>query len=366
MDLRKVVAPLLIAGLLGTGTVPAASATENTGAVVSSHGSTASAPVQDTAPALSKDENADADQEKEPGLTEKDTTAAAEDESEAEEKTSEDEEEKDSADQEDKELTEEEKALITPEENGNVEGSSDENDVPETYGNKYTPYLNESGQYTGAVVDWADVPENSKRRALKAAAEKMLGWGYSQSRRMEFGWRDCSSFVYTALADAGLAPQTSWAWTTYDLPAYTDLVEQISWDQMQPGDIVLGDGHVAFYWGKDADGNAITLESCGGFGVTYGYLMCNGWNFPYTSVWRVKGIDEGTAWAQTAQPAPAPQPQPEPQPEPAPVQETVKEPEKVEVTPTPEMFRTLINIEVMPRSVRMDYQDWDQHQQEDH
>ena len=92
-------------------------------------------------------------------------------------------------------------------------------------------------------------------------------------------------------------PSESWAFTTYTLPNYTEYLEQISWDDIRPGDIILGDGHVAFYWGEDASGAPVTLESCGTFGVVYGYMETNGWNFDYTSVWRVKGIDDNTGEA---------------------------------------------------------------------
>lgn len=150
-------------------------------------------------------------------------------------------------------------------------------------------------RYDGPVKQWSGIPRNSKRYQLKRAAESMLGWNYSQPLRMTDGYRDCSSFVYTAIADAGLAPKVSWAWTTYTMPSYTNIVEQIPLSELRPGDIVLGDGHVAFYWGTDPVGWRTTLECCGGYGVTYGYMMCCGWNFPYTSAWRIKGIDNGAA-----------------------------------------------------------------------
>ncbi len=77
------------------------------------------------------------------------------------------------------------------------------------------------------------------------------------------------------------------------MPNYTDYLEEIEWSDIKVGDIILGDGHVAFYWGEDDQGHPITLESCGAFGVGYGYMMYGGWDFNYTSVWRVKGIDDG-------------------------------------------------------------------------
>lgn len=154
-----------------------------------------------------------------------------------------------------------------------------------------------TGYYKGSVMSWKDFSPSSGRLKLKKEAEKMLGWHYSQPQRMTNGYRDCSSFVHTSLMDAGLMPSESWAFTTYTLPNYTEYLEQISWDDIRPGDIILGDGHVAFYWGEDASGAPVTLESCGTFGVVYGYMETNGWNFDYTSVWRVKGIDDNTGEA---------------------------------------------------------------------
>lgn len=154
-----------------------------------------------------------------------------------------------------------------------------------------------TGYYKGSVMSWKDFSPSSGRLKLKKEAEKMLGWHYSQPQRMTKGYRDCSSFVHTSLMDAGFMPSESWAFTTYTLPNYTEYLEQISWDDIRPGDIILGDGHVAFYWGEDASGAPVTLESCGTFGVVYGYMETNGWNFDYTSVWRVKGIDDNTGEA---------------------------------------------------------------------
>ena len=143
----------------------------------------------------------------------------------------------------------------------------------------------------GPVKQWKGIPKDSKRYQLKKAAESMLGWRYSQPSRMRPGYRDCSSFVHTAIAKAGFCPEPAWAWTTYTMPYFTDVVYRIPMNELRPGDIVLGDGHVAFYWGTDVMGYPQTLECCWGYGVTYGYMMSNGWNFPYTQAYRVKNID---------------------------------------------------------------------------
>lgn len=163
--------------------------------------------------------------------------------------------------------------------------------VPPSQDSSSNDSAHNSVVYKGPVKSWTGVDPHSNRYKLKQAAEAMLGWQYSQAIRMTDGYRDCSSFVYTAISDAGFAPEVSWAWTTYTMPSYTDIVYQIPMSELRPGDIVLGDGHVAFYWGTDALGSPQTLECCGTFGVCYGYMMCNGWDFPYTSAWRIRGID---------------------------------------------------------------------------
>ena len=147
--------------------------------------------------------------------------------------------------------------------------------------------------YKGSALLWESEDVSPKRRELREVAETMLGWDYSQPNRMSEGAADCSSFIHRTLMQAGYMPKESWAFTTYTMPNYTDYLEEIEWSDIKVGDIILGDGHVAFYWGEDDQGHPITLESCGAFGVGYGYMMYGGWDFNYTSVWRVKGIDDG-------------------------------------------------------------------------
>lgn len=146
--------------------------------------------------------------------------------------------------------------------------------------------------YKGSKFAWENESISKRRKKLKESAEKMLGWDYSQEMRMKEGYTDCSSFVHLALMNADLMPKANYAFTTDTMPNYKTYLEEISWGDIKVGDIILGDGHVAFYWGEDSQGHPITLESCGRFGVDYGYMMYGGWDFNYTSAWRVKGIDE--------------------------------------------------------------------------
>lgn len=138
------------------------------------------------------------------------------------------------------------------------------------------------------TTDWSQL--SKKRQWLKNHAEKFIGMTYSQKDRMSDFATDCSSFVHRALINTKLAEPTSWAFTTYTMNQ-TGLFEQIPFSELKAGDLVWGDGHVAFYWGDDKDGNKISLESTPIFGVNYGYINANGWDFKYLKALRIKGID---------------------------------------------------------------------------
>lgn len=138
------------------------------------------------------------------------------------------------------------------------------------------------------TTDWSQL--SKKRQWLKNHAEAFIGMAYSQKDRMSNYATDCSSFVHRALINTKLTEPTSWAFTTYTMNQ-TGLFEQIPFSELKAGDLVWGDGHVAFYWGDDKDGNKISLESTPVFGVNYGYINAKGWDFKYLKALRIKGID---------------------------------------------------------------------------
>lgn len=148
-------------------------------------------------------------------------------------------------------------------------------------------------QITSPVKTWADVAKrgNSKRLALKQIAEEKIGASYSQPNRMAQGSYDCSSYVHRVLEELGYDKINGNAFTTYTM-INSPLLEEIKPGELRPGDLVLGDGHVAFYWGLDETGAKTSLEATPNFGVSKGFIHTNGWNFQYTSAWRIKNIDK--------------------------------------------------------------------------
>jgi cell wall-associated NlpC family hydrolase len=101
---------------------------------------------------------------------------------------------------------------------------------------------------------------NAVRNAVVAAAQKYRGDIYSQAKRMQSGYSDCSSFVDKALKDAGIKPPGS-AWATTSefalrWPAVTAA-------QAQPGDIAVAGGvHMVLITG-DGGSSAIGQQRPG-------------------------------------------------------------------------------------------------------
>lgn len=97
-----------------------------------------------------------------------------------------------------------------------------------------------------------------KRGAVVAGAQKYMGDKYSQARRREVGWSDCSSFVDKALRSAGINPPgNEWAITT-------DYLHSSDWptipaSQAQAGDIAVNATHMVLI--VDGSLNAIGQEN---------------------------------------------------------------------------------------------------------
>ena len=124
-----------------------------------------------------------------------------------------------------------------------------------------------------------------------AAAMKYKGDKYSQPRRMERGYSDCSSLIYKALRDAGLldSKETTRTISTKFMRDGDPRFEQIPLSQAKRGDILWGQdntpqygGHVAIYLG---DGK--TLEARVREGVDFNKKR------PYfTRVYRIKSLEQ--------------------------------------------------------------------------
>ena len=124
-----------------------------------------------------------------------------------------------------------------------------------------------------------------------AAAMKYKGDTYSQLKRMEKGYSDCSSLIYKALRDSGLldTSETTRTISTKFMRDGDPRFKQIPESQLKRGDILWGQdntpqygGHVAIYLG---DGK--TLEARVREGVDYNK------DRPYfTRVYRIKALEE--------------------------------------------------------------------------
>lgn len=85
--------------------------------------------------------------------------------------------------------------------------------------------------------------DDSRRAAVVVAAQKYAGDIYSQAKRTQAGYSDCSSFVDKALRDAGIKPpQVQWANTAiYRLSPEWKTINATA---VLPGDIAISVGHM--------------------------------------------------------------------------------------------------------------------------
>lgn len=78
--------------------------------------------------------------------------------------------------------------------------------------------------------------------SVVAAAQPYMNDRYSQARRREPGWSDCSSFVDKVLEGVGIPPPVKWAASAnYRL---TTEWRTIPAAQAKPGDIAVSGGHI--------------------------------------------------------------------------------------------------------------------------
>ena len=84
---------------------------------------------------------------------------------------------------------------------------------------------------------------DSRRAAVVAAAQKYAGDQYSQLKRTQPGFSDCSSFVDKALRDAGIEPPMN-QWANTALFRISPEWKTIPASQAQPGDIAISAAHM--------------------------------------------------------------------------------------------------------------------------
>lgn len=83
--------------------------------------------------------------------------------------------------------------------------------------------------------------------AVLTAAQKYAGDKYSQVRRTQPGWSDCSSFCDKVLTDIGIPPPVKWASTAnYRISGEW---QTIPLSQARPGDIAVNSHHMVLITG---------------------------------------------------------------------------------------------------------------------
>lgn len=99
-----------------------------------------------------------------------------------------------------------------------------------------------SENVSGSVV-------SGSRSAVVAGAESFSGDTYSQAKRRQTGFSDCSSFVDKALKAAGIQPPTD-PWATTGMYRLSSQWKTIPAAQAQPGDIAVSLGHMVLVTGS--------------------------------------------------------------------------------------------------------------------
>lgn len=84
---------------------------------------------------------------------------------------------------------------------------------------------------------------DGRRASVVAAAQKYTGDIYSQTKRTQPGFSDCSSFVDKALKDAWIAPPFN-PWANTALYRTSPEWKTIPAAQVQPGDIAISAAHM--------------------------------------------------------------------------------------------------------------------------
>lgn len=90
---------------------------------------------------------------------------------------------------------------------------------------------------------------DQRRGTVVAAAQKYTGDIYSQAKRTQPGYSDCSSFVDKALKDAGISPPTH-PWANTALYRLSPEWKTITTDKVEPGDIAISASHMVLVTAK--------------------------------------------------------------------------------------------------------------------
>lgn len=160
----------------------------------------------------------------------------------------------------------------------------------EAYSKDFLPEVEEDGYFinekeeakNGSVMQSGVGPygTSGKRARLLTAARSHIGEKYSQAKRNQPGYKDCSSLVKHSMIEAGLAPK-NYELTTRTVKSDPHFIP-IAKSQLQPGDVLWHEGHMAFYIGGKN-----TLES----NVSGMRVDEYNWLNYYTRFYRIAGID---------------------------------------------------------------------------
>lgn len=127
---------------------------------------------------------------------------------------------------------------------------------------------------------------STDRKKLVNQFLSKAGETYSQGKRMQDGYSDCSSFVFKRVCEAkGIDYKNKWAPGSNGI-SVCDLWEEIPKDDALPGDILWKPGHVEFVSDEGINGRSFGAHKPG-IAAGYGGKISNGnWKKAY----RVKGI----------------------------------------------------------------------------
>lgn len=124
----------------------------------------------------------------------------------------------------------------------------------------------------------SDVNSTNLEKFLSSLTS-MSGWTYSQPRRMEYGYADCSSIILRAMLDAGITSNSA-NMTTRSIHGDPRFY-QIPFDEARKGDVLWTPGHVEVYMGGNTTFGAFQP------GIKSGYST--GKN-RFQSAFRIKGL----------------------------------------------------------------------------
>lgn len=144
---------------------------------------------------------------------------------------------------------------IEPLESSEKKTSNLDSDVEEAQGAEFDSKAVEEDAELKAIEAKAEEMKVKKEEANKSqinsfieSAKAMKGWNYSQSKRHNDGYVDCSSLVGRAMKAAGITDNQQ---VTTASMVGDNRFAKISKSEAQPGDIMWQKGHVAIYLGNN-------------------------------------------------------------------------------------------------------------------